>query len=79
VVAGVGANVVNVIALGQLPDSMTRDRIHYVVAGLNPIMNAPSHGRAQQNQPSIDEDQKDNRIQNSTQPRNKRQVMVKAG
>ncbi|MCV5191945.1 hypothetical protein OFC03_31875, partial [Escherichia coli] len=42
-------------------------------------MNAPSHGRAQQNLASIDEVQKDKRIENSTLPWNERPVMVKAG
>ncbi|RXT82262.1 hypothetical protein B1F69_27765, partial [Pseudomonas syringae] len=79
VVAGVGANVVNVFALGNLPESMTKDWIHYGVAGLNPFMNAPSHGRAEQNLASIDEVQKDKRIENSTLPWNERPVMVKAG
>lgn len=79
VVAGVGANVVNVFALGRLPDSMTRDWISYGVAGLNPFMNAPSHGRAQQNLAGINEVQKDKRIENSTLPWNERPVMVKAG
>ncbi len=79
VVAGVGANVVNVFALGNLPESMTKDWIHYGVAGMNPFMNAPSHGRAEQNLASIDEVQKDKRIENSTLPWNERPVMVKAG
>jgi hypothetical protein len=79
VVAGVGANVVNVLALGTLPDSVTRDWISYGVAGLNPFMNAPSNGRAQQNLAGIHEVQKDKRIENSTLPWNERPVMVKAG
>lgn len=79
VVAGIGANVVNVFTLGSLPDSVTKDWISYGVAGLNPFMNAPSHGRAQQNLASIDEVQKDKRIENSTLPWNERPVMVKAG
>lgn len=33
-VAGVGANVVNVFALGNLPDSVTKDWISYGVSGL---------------------------------------------
>lgn len=79
VVAGVGANVVNVFALGRLPDSVTKDWINYGVAGLNPFMNAPSHGRAQQNLAGINEVQRDKRIENSTLPWNERPVMVKAG
>lgn len=79
VVAGVGANVVNILALGTLPESVTRDWINYGVAGLNPFMNAPSHGRAQQNLAGIDEVQKDKRVENSTMPWNERPVLVKAG
>ncbi|WP_095093555.1 hypothetical protein [Pseudomonas sp. Irchel 3A5] len=79
VVAGVGANVANVFALGRLPDSMTKDWINYGVAGLNPFMNAPSHGRAQQNLAGINEVQQDKRIENTTLPWSERPVMVKAG
>ncbi|MCO8166270.1 hypothetical protein NJC40_00560 [Pseudomonas sp. 21LCFQ02] len=79
VVAGAGANVVNIFALGNLPDSVTHDWINYGVAGLNPFMNAPSHGRAEQNLASIDEVQQDKRIENSTLPWNERPVLIKAG
>ncbi|MCD5988084.1 hypothetical protein K3169_08265 [Pseudomonas phytophila] len=79
VVAGVGANVVNVFALGRLPDSVTKDWINYGVAGLNPFMNAPSHGRAQQNLAGINEVQQDKRIENTTLPWSERPVTVKAG
>ncbi len=79
VVAGIGANVVNVFALGHLPDSITRDWISYGFAGLNPFMNAPSHGRAQQNLAGINEVQKDKRIENTLLPWNERAVLVKAG
>ncbi|BAP43953.1 lipoprotein [Pseudomonas sp. StFLB209] len=79
VVAGAGANVVNIFALGNLPDSVTHDWINYGVAGLNPFMNAPSHGRAEQNLASIDEVQQDKRIENSTLPWNEHPVLIKAG
>lgn len=79
VVAGIGANVANVIALGHLPDSITHDWISYGVAGLNPFMNVPSNGRAQQNLAGIDEVQTDKRIENSTLPWNERPVLVRAG
>lgn len=55
VVAGVGANLVNVVTLGSLPDSATRGWIDYGFAGLNPFMNAESNGRAQQNLAAVDE------------------------
>ena len=79
VVAGVGANVVNVFALGNLPDSVTKDWISYGVAGLNPFMNVQSHGRAQQNLAGIDEVQRDKRVEYSSLPWSERPVQVTAG
>ncbi|MDG9924955.1 MULTISPECIES: hypothetical protein [unclassified Pseudomonas] len=79
VVAGVGANVVNVIALGRLPDSMTKDWISYGVAGLNPAMNVESNGRSQQNLAAIEEKQHDKRMEYSSLPWAERPVLVKAG
>ncbi|MCK1789512.1 hypothetical protein [Pseudomonas violetae] len=79
VVAGVGANVVNVFALGSLPDSVTKDWLSYGFAGLNPFMNVQSHGRAQQNLAGIDEVQLDKRTEYSSLPWSERPVQVKAG
>lgn len=79
VVAGVGANVLNVIALGNLPDSVTRDWLDYGVAGLNPFMNVQSNGRAQQNLSGITEVQKDQREEFTSLPWSERLVEVKAG
>ncbi|MBD9424956.1 hypothetical protein IB232_06460 [Pseudomonas sp. PDM15] len=79
VVAGVGANVVNVIALGRLPDSVTKDWISYGVAGLNPAMNVESNGRSQQNLAAIEEKQHDKRMEYSSLPWAERPVLVKAG
>ena len=79
VVAGVGANVVNVFALGNLPDSVTKDWLSYGFAGLNPFMNVQSHGRAQQNLAGIDEVQRDKRTEYSSLPWSERPVEVKAG
>jgi hypothetical protein len=79
VVAGVGANVVNVFALGSLPDSVTKDWLSYGFAGLNPFMNVQSHGRAQQNLAGIDEVQLDKRTEYSSPPWSERPVQVKAG
>ena len=79
VVAGVGANVANVFALGNLPDSMTKDWFSYGIAGLNPFMNAPSNGRSQQNLAGIDEVQLDKRTEYSSLPWSERPVEVKAG
>ncbi|MBA1201381.1 hypothetical protein G7009_06325 [Pseudomonas capeferrum] len=79
VIAGLGANVVNVFALGNLPDSVTRDWLDYGVAGLNPFMNVQSNGRAQQNLAGISELQKDKREEYTSLPWSERLVEVKAG
>ena len=79
VVAGVGANVVNVFALGNLPESITYDWLSYGVDGLNPFMNVPSNGRAQQNLAGISEVQKGKREESTSLPWSERLVEVKAG
>ena len=79
VVAGVGANVVNVFALGNLPQSITHDWLSYGVDGLNPFMNVPSNGRAQQNLAGISEVQKGQREESTSLPWSERLVEVKAG
>ncbi|MBO3277267.1 hypothetical protein [Pseudomonas schmalbachii] len=79
IVAGVGANVLNVVALGNLPESVTHDWISYGIAGINPFMNAPSNGRAEQNLASIDEQQRDKRMEYSSLPWAERPVQVSAG
>lgn len=79
VVACVGANVVNVFALGSLPDSVTKDWISYGFAGLNPFMNVQSHGRAQQNLAGIDEVEREKRTEYSSLPWSERPVEVKTG
>ncbi|MBV4490308.1 hypothetical protein [Pseudomonas oryzicola] len=79
VVAGVGANVVNVFALGNLPESVTHDWLSYGVDGLNPFMNVPSNGRAQQNLAGISEVQKGKREESTSVPWSERLVEVKAG
>ncbi|AMB85533.1 hypothetical protein AWM79_09565 [Pseudomonas agarici] len=78
-VGGIGANVVNVFALGSLPTSMTRDWISYGIDGLNPFMNMQSHGRAQQNLAAIEEVQRDKRMEYSSLPWAERPVEVVAG
>lgn len=79
VVGGVGANVVNVFALGRLPDSVTHDWITDGLAGLNPFMNMPSSGRAEQNLASVKEEQKDKQQEVLTLPWSNRPVDVQAG
>ncbi|HSX87409.1 MAG TPA: hypothetical protein VLG17_05355 [Pseudomonas sp.] len=78
VVAGIGANVLNVALLGSLPDSATKDWISYGFAGLNPFMNAESNGRSQQNLASLDEQRQDARTEYSSLPWAERIVSVKA-
>jgi hypothetical protein len=79
IVAGVGANILNVFTLGRLPDSVTKDWINYGVAGVNPFMNVQSHGRAQLNLASIDEVQRDKRTEYTSLPWSERPVDVSAG
>ncbi|MDN6858548.1 hypothetical protein QO207_18300 [Pseudomonas sp. CAN2814] len=78
-VAGIGANVVNVFALGNLPESVTRGWIRYGIDGMNPFMNVQSNGRAEQNLASIDEKQRDKRTEYSSLPWSERPVTVTAG
>jgi hypothetical protein len=79
VVAGVGANVLNVVLLGRLPDSVTKDWISYGFAGLNPFMNVQSNGRSEQNLAGIDELQKDKRQENVNLPWAGQAIEIKAG
>lgn len=79
IVAGVGANIVNVVMLGRLPDSVTKDWINYGFAGINPAMNVESNGRSEQNLAKIDEVQQDKRTEYSSLPWAERPVLVKAG
>lgn len=78
VVAGVGANVLNVVLLGSLPETVTRDWISYGMAGLNPFMNVESNGRAEQNLASIEELQRDRRMEYINLPWSERPVQIKA-
>lgn len=79
VVAGVGANALNVVLLGSLPDSATRGWIDYGFAGLNPLMNVESNGRSQQNLATLDEKQGETRLEYSSLPWAERPVQVRAG
>lgn len=79
VVAGVGANVLNVVMLGNMPERATRDWISYGFAGINPFMNVESNGRSQQNLASLDEQRRDTRLEYTSLPWAERPVMVVAG
>ena len=79
VVAGVGANVVNIIALGNVPQSATRGWIEYGMAGLNPVMNVESNGRAEQNLASLNELQTGQHKEQISLPWAEKPVLVKAG
>lgn len=79
VVAGVGANVVNVVALGNVPQSATRGWIEYGMAGLNPAMNVQSNGRAEQNLASLNEVQTGQHKEQTSLPWKEQLVLVKAG
>jgi hypothetical protein len=78
VVAGVGANLVNVVALGQVPETATRGWIEYGVAGMNPLMNVESNGRAEQNLAAIEEHPQTTRKEHSSLPWAERVILIKA-
>ncbi|WP_421683976.1 hypothetical protein HKW98_05985 [Stutzerimonas urumqiensis] len=79
VVAGIGANVLNVALLGSLPERATRDWISYGFAGLNPFLNVESNGRSEQNLASLDEQRHDVRLEYTSLPWAERPVTVMAG
>ncbi|PTS84114.1 hypothetical protein DBR00_12165 [Pseudomonas sp. HMWF032] len=79
IVGGIGANVLNVVLLGSLPDTVTKDWISYGFAGINPAMNVESNGRSQQNLASLEERRQDARMEYSSLPWAERPVQVKAG
>lgn len=79
VVAGVGANVANIVTFGNVPESATKGWFDYGFAGLNPAMNVESHGRSQQNLAGTDETQLAARKEYSSVPWSDRPVSVIAG
>jgi hypothetical protein len=78
VVGGIGANVLDVVTFGSVPDSATKDWINYGIAGLNPAMNVESNGRSQQNLASLEEQRQEPTTEYSSLPWAERPVMVKA-
>jgi hypothetical protein len=79
ILGGVAANLLNVVILGQLPDSVTTNWINYGVAGINPFMNVESNGRSQQNLAKVDEKQQETRTEYSSLPWAERPIQVQAG
>ena len=79
VVAGVGANLLNVVSFGHVPENATRGWIDYGFAGLNPFMNTESNGRAQQSLASVDEQRGETRLESTSLPWAERPVRVSAG
>lgn len=79
VVAGIGANIVNVVALGRLPERVTRGWINYGIDGLNPAMNVVSNGRAQQNLAHVSDVQTGKDIESNSIPWAERNISVMAG
>ncbi|MDY7561271.1 hypothetical protein QN382_20435 [Pseudomonas sp. 10B1] len=77
-VAGTGANILNVFMFGHLPGTVTKDWIDFGVAGVNPFMNVQSYGRAQQNLANIDETRRNKRIEHTSLPWNERPVEIMA-
>lgn len=79
VVAGVSANLLNVVMLGKLPESVTRDWVNHGFAGLNPFMNVESNSRSQQSLASLEEERKDTRLEYSSLPWAERTIQLTAG
>lgn len=79
VVAGVGANLVDLLSFGSVPDNATRGWLDYGFAGLNPFMNAESNGRAQQNLAAVDEQRGATREETTSQPWAERPVQLEVG
>lgn len=77
--AGVGANIVNFFTLGSLPDNVTQGWLSYGIDGLNPFMNIESNGRADQSLASIEENQKDKRIESTHLPWSESPVTLRLG
>jgi len=77
--AGIGANVANIFALGHLPDSVTHGWVKDGLDGVNPFMNVESGGRAQQNLTAVEEVQRDKRMEYSSLPWSERPVEVLIG
>lgn len=78
IVAGIGANVANVAALGQLPESATRGWINYGFAGVNPFLNVESNSRSQQRLANQQEHRSEPRLEYVSLPWAERPVTLEA-
>jgi hypothetical protein len=76
--AGVAANLVNVVLLGAVPQSVTHGWIQYGMDGLNPFMNVQSNGRSQQNLAGVDEVRQDQREEVTNLPWANRPLQISA-
>ncbi|MCJ8169279.1 hypothetical protein [Atopomonas sediminilitoris] len=76
IVAGLGANVVNLLTLDSLPTSVTRDWLKYGFDGLNPAMNVESNSRAQQSLQRLEQKQLEQRVETLNLPWSERPVGV---
>lgn len=79
VVAGVAANLANIVAFGSIPKTATHDWLAYGIDGLNPFMNVVSNGRAEQNLASIHEQKIDQRTEQVRLPWADQLVTIRAG
>lgn len=77
--AGIGANLVNVVTFGRLPERVASGWIAYGIDGLNPAMNVTSNGRAQQNLAQVSDVQTKKDIESNQSPWAQRNVSVRAG
>lgn len=78
-IAGLGANLVNLITLGQVPEQVTRGWIEDGLAGLNPFMNVQSSSRTVELLSDTQEQRRHRREQDSSLPWADKPVNVQLG
>lgn len=67
-IAGIGANLVNVITFGQIPEQATRGWIEDGLAGLNPFMNMKSSERSLDLLADTQEQRRSSRVEDASLP-----------
>lgn len=77
--AGVGANTVNMVTFGSAPDNIIHGWINYELAGVDPFMNVEFSDHAEQNLTSTDEKQYGKCLEYSNLSWAERPVMVSSG
>ncbi len=76
---GLGANLLNLLSLGQMPEHATHNWLRNGLDGVNPAMNIQSNGRAQQNLARLEEVRRESRLEHSSLPWADKPVSLVAG